>query len=213
MKLLFLHIVKTGGTTANNAFARVLRRRGYFMHVMDGAKANDFSPAQLEQIATAPGFDQYCHCHIGAMSEELHDLFRANGWFSVCFIRNLGDLLCSLFHYTKQLNGDADKRTLAEFINERLGAPPADDPFWQLPPWHGKISCVRIFSAGRLRSFLRIYLNEENAKVRQLNASGSPGFGHHCATGDISPETCARIFDHPQNKLYQSQALKECAAT
>jgi hypothetical protein len=208
MKLLFLHIVKTGGTTANNAFSRVLRRRRYFMHVMDGEKANDFSEAQLEQIATAPGFDQYCHCHIGAMSEDLHDLFRANGWFSVCFIRNPADLLCSLFHYTKKLRPD-DARTIDEFIDERISAPESEDAFWQLPPWHEKISCVRVFTAARLRSFLNVYLNEENAKVRTLNPSGSLGFGHHCSTGEIKTSTMRKLFKHKQTKLYCAQVARE----
>jgi len=208
MKLLFLHIVKTGGTTANNTFSRVFRRRRYFMHVMDGAQANDFTPAQLEQIATGPGFDQYCHCHIGAIDERLHDLFRANGWFTVCFIRNPGDLLCSLYHYTAKLNG-GDKRTIDEFINERLENPPGDDPFWRLPTWHSKISFVRIFSASRLRSFLRVYLNEENAKVRTLNASGSHGFGHHCSNGDLKTSTIKKLLKHEQNRVYAAHAQLE----
>lgn len=209
MKLLFLHIVKTGGTTANAAFARVVRRRKYFVHVMDGEKANDFSRAQLEAIADGPGFDQYCHSHIGAFDQELHARFRSKGWFTVCFIRNLGDQLCSLFHYTKTLTGRSDNRTLDEFINERLDPAGEQDRHWQLPDWHDEISFLRIFSKSRLASFLRVYMNEDDPKIRHMNASGSRGFGHHCAVGDISPETITRLLNHKQNKLYRAQAAKE----
>lgn len=209
MKLLFLHIVKTGGTSANNAIARVCRQRKYFMHVMDGEKANDFSPAQLEQIAVAPGFDHYCHAHVGAFDQDLHALFRRNGWFTVCFIRNLGDLLCSLFCYSQKLRGGADDRTLDEYLNELLNSEPEADTHWRLPSWHSEISFVRIFSASRLRSFLRVFMNADDAKVRNMNASGSHGFGHFCATGEIKPATIAKLLAHEQSRLYAEQAARE----
>jgi hypothetical protein len=209
MKILFLHIVKTGGTTVNAALSNVARRRNYFLHIMDGERANDFTPAQLEQIATAPGFDQYAHAHIGAFDERLHSLFRENGWFTVCFIRNLGDLLCSLYFHSKAKAEFKEGQTLDAFANELLDSDFNDDPNWRLPPWHSQISFVRIFSPSRLRSFLSAYMNEDDAKIRHLNASEKGNFGHHCATGDIAPATIAKIFKHEQSKLYRAQNVRE----
>jgi hypothetical protein len=202
MKLLFLHIVKTGGTTANNVIATICRRRGYFVHVMDGEKANDFGREQLELIADAPGFDQYCHSHIGAFDRDLHDKFRARGWFTICFTRNPLDLLCSLYHSTPEAQG----QTLDAYLASTIKDP---DTMWRIPEWHADINYLRVFSTGRLVSFLKIHMSETEPKVGHRNASGSRGFAHHLATGEIKTATVKKLMASPQTKLFAELAKAE----
>lgn len=200
MKILYLHIVKSGGTTVNQCIAQTCNRRGYFIHRLDDDSKHDFSKEQLERIAEMPAFDQYAHSHMGVFDEALHAKFRKHGWFTVCLVRNPADLLCSLFHATKGLPEDMD---LNRFILEVLDG---DDSHWRIPEWFEKISFCRLFYAGRIRSFLQTFLNERHRSVPALNPSGSRGFAHYLLTGEIEPSTAKKLLKHKQAELYRAVA-------
>jgi len=200
MKILYLHIVKSGGTTANQVLAQTCNRRGYFVHRLDDDAKHDFSREQLEEIAKFPKFDQYAHAHIAVFDEQLHSLFRQNGWFTICLVRNPADLLCSLFHFTKDLPEGMD---LNNYIAEVLEG---EDSSWHIPAWFQDISFCRLLSSARIRSFCETFLNERLEHVPLLNQSGSKGFAHYLVTGAIKTKTVKALLNHEQTKRFQKVA-------
>jgi hypothetical protein len=202
MKLAFVHIMKTGGTTVNNALGSIANRHGYRLNT----PAANFEPEAIAEIANGPEWNQYLHAHADSWTEDIADEFIDNGWRLVTFIRNPPDVLASMWRYAITVDAIEGDFPFDRYLNERFDD--QEDPCWRIPEWWEKIHDVHAFSEASLAEFIKSAFNAD-WKPRRLNASGSYGFAHYLSLGMIEPDTIERLIDDRQMKLFRAATRRK----
>jgi hypothetical protein len=139
-------------------------------------------------------------------ADEVLQKFKDAGWFIFSFIREPGDLICSMYHYGKDTpattkrwycnhNGSIDHNFYwynpAESLDQFIGRDPIPLPHLHFN-WR-EIDYIKPFSAEAYRDFCREYFDTDVADLSPKNKSSNKGYSHYCAEQKISLENQRRI--------------------
>ena len=230
-KVLFVHTPKAAGLHLIEYFEKELgypriqsqretddgvwldfEPEGLREHLDIGGDADaDVGSAFLHTHTLAFGWSPLAQLIPTASKDEIVALireFRANGWFVFTFVRDPGELLCSFYHYVLDahergwhaavaLHAPAVDRTLGEFVAEHCERE-------LLPEYWRELDYIGVASDAGFEQFFARYFGHEFAAGRsRSHASGSRGYAHYCASGEISEDTRRRIEASRNMALYR----------
>ncbi len=222
-KVLFAHTPKAGGLHIEEYFGGKL---GYpRIQSTDSFPEGvwrDFTPeglrahigvehAFLNTHLLAYGWSALVEIIQPAEKEEIVALireFHAQGWFTFTFVRHPGDLLCSFYHYVwaAERRGwhDAVARhapvidhSLDEFVAEHCERELLPD-FWR------ELDFAGVASDEAFTDFFREHFDHAyERRAAPSHASGSHGYSHYCKTGELTPETIARVESSRNMEIFR----------
>jgi len=132
-------------------------------------------------------------------------LFRSKGWFTFTFVRHPGELLTSFYYYILDsdnrgwhdavaLHTPAVGRTLESFVAEHCEKELLPD-YWRV--------YANVASDTNLQTFFSTCFDHQyKPETVSRHASGSRGYAHYCATGEILTETQNRIDQSRNMQIY-----------
>lgn len=208
-KVMFIHFGKAAGVYVNRHLKRTCMKpfTKYFswhdnlnpFKIFD----RDWSHDELMDIAkTAEDYSFLTQHHINLTADEVRE-FKNNGWFIFTFLRRPEELLCSLFHWSKDTGveirgGDfPEPETLEEMFDLSLQDVPFAD-LWRLPKYIDELDYVSEFTDEKFSKFLLDYFGIVFEPQERANTSSNKGFVHYRETGDICDRTAWRLLKHPE---------------
>lgn len=198
MKIAFIHIVRTGGSSCNGHLMRDLPSRGYSVHNSWKTMNRDYDPDELREIAHKKG-DVYVHNHAKSWTEPMVDFYHDLGWIFFTFIRPIGDQLCSMYWFKEQdWASDLDSWLRLALTDPSLRR------HYEVPTFWHKIN--QVWHYGDMSSFLLanfdLAINEELHIYKTKNL----GYTEHRRRGEISDETDVLIKQSKAHDRYRDVA-------
>ena len=169
-KAAFIHIPKTAGIYVHTCLSQLLAGDGYKVHRVfavpedprfaDVHKGFWWTEEELLRIAKDPQPRQLLRNHSPGWSEASFRAFKENGWFTFAFTRHPGDLLCSLYFFSRERYGLYEHQALDEFVMQRLNG---KDKCWHLPPFWREMDYVQEFTEKAFADFMKKYFGHDHA--------------------------------------------------
>lgn len=198
-RIAFIHLMRTGGVTVDAILRESLAPTHRVCQSWAAGIRRDWSQEEMLEFADFSG-PLYVHNHVASWNSELIAKYRQRGFFLFALVRNVGDQLCSLYHWMKEQQPHVDLETLDAFVLSQLRGESwygIDYQHWAIPYWWRALDTIQLLDEPGLSGMLtRIIGNHEvdaTAVVRKCNASISQGFLHSRAVGEIS-ETTSRLL-------------------
>ena len=228
MKIAFVHLMKTAGTTVNEHLcSKVLWKRNYHIDNSWRFRDSDWNPSELDWInhAYPQGSRVYVHNHGAGWPDSVLRQFVANDWFTFAFSRHPGDQWCSFYHWSRE-QGDSFASISHDFdLNDFLqlvwGDRPSDKALafgvddlhrnLDLPECWQDMGYVGLFNNKSYRAFLSDYFNIRSWLIRPTNPSRNRGYEVYRKNGKISDATHQLLLNSKRWQDYQS--LLEAPAT
>ena len=116
-RLAFVHLMRTGGTYINRLMQAYFAPEEFHESWLNGLK-RDWTLSELEARAKLPG-NVYVHNHVRNWTHGLVQLFKAEGFYTFCLLREPGDQLCSLYFWLTAVH-EVSGMTLNDFIHLQL---------------------------------------------------------------------------------------------
>lgn len=165
---------------------------------------------------------QYVHNHHYGWNRDTIRAFRQQGWYTLLFLREPSELLCSLWSWIQQqsqediYNGrviwpiSLAQLSLDQFIHAIVTSS-GDSGWYALPDYADEVDYVAEFSEENFRNFLKHNFDHdyrpETMEPRHRYGSGNPGFAAYCEQGLISRET-QRLLDEDYEVCRVRERLK-----
>lgn len=206
LKLVFVHLMRTGGTWINSLF----RRRFHSEHFHDSWSQHlgrDWTADELVDFSRAPG-PCYVHNHIRNWTPELVRLFRRAGFTCFSFLRHPGDQLCSLFFWLQQVCPDSTI-SLNEFLKLQLAGESWQDVSqcdWSIPEFIDELDLVAEFSVKNVSALVDRCTNIPVTQTEYVvvNSSENPGYKRCVDNGRVNGEVCRLLQQHRCFRKYES---------
>lgn len=197
-KIAFVHFGKAAGVYINEYMKErcVKSYKKYMSHHKAlnplGVVGRDWKKDELMKIAETK--DEYAYVtnhHINWDTETIKK-FKENGWFIFTFLRRPEELLCSLFHWSKEKNittrGEGiDPNNLEEtFKFSLVDFDPEFARLWMAPDYLDELDYVAEFNDKNFGEFLLKNFGEVYEPRPPSNTSKNKGFVHYRENGEIS---------------------------
>ena len=207
-KIAFIHFGKAAGVYVN-AYMKERCARGhrkYFSwhEISNPYRISDRDWTQEELLEIAETKDEYAYVtnhHIN-WSLETVKKFKENGWFTFMFLRRPEELLCSLFHWSKEKNvqlrpSDKEPETLQETFEYATNLEDFSK-LWRPPDYIDELDYVAEFNDKNFSAFLLKYFGETYEPRPPSNTSENKGFTHYRENGEISDRAAWALLKHPE---------------
>lgn len=214
-KIAFVHFGKSAGVYINEHMkTECVRSYQKFMSyhkTLNPYQVSDRDWTQEELVRIAKTDQEYAYVtnhHIN-WSLDTVKTFKENGWFVFTFLRKPEELLCSLYHWSKEINkdlrggGDAEPKNLEDIFNMAI----EDDHFaraWKLPDYIDELDYVAEFNDKNFGDFLYKYFGETYQPREPKNTSKNKGFNYYRETSEISDSVAQKFFEQPEYKKFLS---------
>lgn len=197
-KTAHIHLVRTGGTWVTRYLTKALRPLGVTV-------ANSWEAGFLDrdwnrkEVHRWSRYDAACHIHnhVASWDESLVHHLKRRGFLVFAFVRDVGDQLCSLYHWIKRKDPGWQGVSLDTFIKEQISGCDCNGfnfRHWEIPPYWRDLDCVAPFDrrgVNHIFSRLGISLPEDTDWEHPVNTTDNPGFRQACLEGLISKSTQA----------------------
>jgi hypothetical protein len=243
--ILFLRVPKCGSTfTRKHLVDEVVRghkRLLWAKQDRDKVAWQDFRRAQLEDLVTQKNafvsteyfaplgtaynrFKPHWEPEQARSREEADAVlkkFRDAGWFIFSFLREPGDLICSMYHYGKDTpattkrwycnhEGKTDHYFYwfnpSETLDQFVGRDPMPMPNLYFD-WR-ELDYIKPFTPETYRDFCRTYFDKDVLDLAPKNKSSNRGYDYYCQEGLISPVNQRRIRESAFAKIYDEVAVQ-----
>ena len=206
-KIAFVHFGKAAGVYVNEYMKKqcVVSYQKYLSFHKGlnpfGIKGRDWSKEELLKIAEAD--DEYMSVSNHHINWDLETIkkFKENGWFIFTFLRRPEELLCSLFHWSKEkgvdIRGGREPNNLEDIFNCAV----KDEIFarlWRAPDYIDELDCVAKFNDKNFGAFLLKYFGETYEPRPPTNTSKNKGFTYYRENGEISDRAAWALLKHPE---------------
>ncbi len=213
-KIAFIHFGKAAGVFVNE-YMKQKCAKNYDKYMSHHENLNpfkisnrDWKKDELLEIAETEKEYAYVTNHHINWDLETIKKFKENGWFTFMFLRRPEEVLCSLFHYSKEtkltIRGEGlDPNNLKEMFEFSLvNLDPDFSKLWKAPDYIDELDYVAEFNDKNFSDFLLKYFGEIYEPTKPSNVSGNKGFKYYRESGDISDETANRFFEQPEYERY-----------
>lgn len=236
-KIAFIHFGKAGGVYINAYFRqRILKNKNLIhknlwleSHLNKNITGRDWNEQELLEFSKLENPDGFVfvHNHQNNWSSFVLKEYKANGWFTFCFLRDPKDIICSLYFFSKKLikNGghtaigpvgvlagykehgafqviDVEAVSLDEFV-AKMVEDKNQHIFWKLPDYVDDLSYVKQINEKNLRQFFKEFFDHSYFPMKKLNVSSNMGYNFYRAIGEISDETHEKLVSHPEYTKYK----------
>ena len=215
LRLAQVHLMRTAGTFVSAYLSDALSPThrvhiSWFEHLK-----RDWTREEMLAFADTDG-PVFVHNHVVSWDATLLKQFQDAGFFVFAFVRNVGDQLCSLYHFAKERCPEARQIGVDDFLMKQIFGQICCDMSerdWIIPEYWRELDWISVFTPERFQQFLKNQLsltwNANSPWSRPNNSSANPGFQRLCERGEISPATqeCLR------NSLAQQRFLEVQART
>lgn len=202
-KIAFIHFNKCAGTYINNRIKFSIKDIDIYdpwnpPHIL----WRDYTEDEILEISKSR--TGYIHCHHGAWTLKSIDML--DGWFKFSFLREVEDIICSLWHFYREKNfktsieSEVELKLLATgpldtFINKLISDEVDYSILWKIPEYIDKLDFVKIVSED---NFYKLFnkLNLVYAPSEKENVSKNVGYWNHLKNGDISQKTHNNLFNN-----------------
>ena len=216
-KVAFVHYGKTAGVYINEYMKdRIFRPYQKYLswHINlnpFGVKDRDWTQEELSSIAKTNDEYAFTSNHHIEWSIDSVKKFKNNNWFMFTFLRRPEELLCSLYHWSKENNielcASPAPKNLEQIFEYAINNKDFDR-LWKLPNYIHLLDYVAEFNDENFGNFLLNSFGEEYTPREKLNISKNKGFDYYRENGEISEEAISRLFEHPEYLKY-SQYLDQ----
>jgi len=228
MKIAFVHIMKTGGSTVTNVLNKTAFRPHRYLQIdPECQRENDWSDQELRGFLSWNTDRLYVHNHAKNWEMDTISEYVKQGWFTFSFYRHPGDQWCSFYFWSQEANNERFKRrqtgrsrpftnelTLDEFLrlgwsdnselqSEYKNAMPGLRKNLDLPERWREMNFVALYSNQNFKSFLKKYLGKRTWMLEQTNTSSNSGYEHYRRKGLISKTTHELLMDSERYDNYQ----------
>ena len=207
-KIAFVHFGKAAGVYVNTYIKERCARsyKKYMSHHKGlnplGVEGRDWEKEEL--IKRAETKDEYAYVtnhHINWDIETIKK-FKENGWFLFSFLRRPEELLCSLFHWSKEKNitlrpNSKDPETLQETFEYATNLEDFSK-LWRVPDYIDELDYVAEFNDKNFGEFLLKKFGEIYKPGPLSNTSRNKGFNHYKENGEISEEVIQNFLKQPE---------------
>jgi len=210
-KILFIHVVKTGGSYVMHHLGNYLAGRSYqICDIESQHDRREFVSETLIRTAKDPSLNDkkiLLHCHADFVPEEIFRVFKENGWFTFSFVRHPGDLLCSYYYYAFinprfNIHGDLNFFIYSTVSTSKEYAQYTKLDHFGIPAYWRDLDFIQEFNELNFSNFLRQYFGHSYVPGSALNKGLNLGYRHYCDSGQISEETQALLEKHEQCEWY-----------
>jgi len=212
-KIAFVHFGKAAGVYVNEYTKKhcVSSYEKYLSFHEDlnpfGVKDRDWTKEELLKIAEADDEYMYVTNHHIEWDLETIKKFKENGWFMFMFLRRPEELLCSLFHWSKEkkinVRGNKEPNDLEEMFKfSSVDFDPEFARLWTAPDYIDELDYVAEFNDKNFGAFLLKYFGETHEPRPPSNTSKNKGFNYYRKTGEISNNIAQRFFEQPEYKMF-----------
>ena len=206
-KVAFIHYGKTAGVYINEYMKdRVFRPYKKYLSWHKnlnpfGVKGRDWTQKELGSIAETD--DEYALTSNHHIEWSLGSVkkFKDNNWFMFTFLRRPEELLCSLYHWSKENNIKLSASPAPKSLEQIFEYAVNYEDFgrlWKLPNYIHKLDYVAEFNDKNFGNFLLNSFGEEYEPREKLNVSKNKGFDYYRENGEISEKAISRLFEHPE---------------
>ena len=206
-KIAFVHFGKAAGVYVNEYMKKhcVVSYEKYLSFHEDlnpfGVKDRDWTKEELLKIAEADDEYMYVTNHHIEWDLETIKKFKENGWFTFMFLRKPEELLCSLFHWSKQKGIDIRAGKEPNSLEDIFDYAVKDEMFarlWKAPDYIDELDYVAEFNDENFGSFLLEHFGETYEPKPPANISKNKGFSHYIENGEISGKAAWKLLKHPE---------------
>ena len=211
-KVAFVHFGKCAGVYINSYLKEnVLRKYKKYMSWSPdlnpfGVSNRDWSEEELIKIAREASNNSYTHNHHINWTKRALEEYKANDWFTFTFLRRPEELLCSLFHWSKEKGVRlCSHRNEPENLEEIFRYAIEDEKFsklWRIPEYIDLIDSVKEFNEKNFKSFLFDIFGENYKPQKRKNTSENKGFIYYREKGEITDRTAWEFLKHPEYEKY-----------
>ena len=212
-KIAFVHFGKAAGVYVNEYMKSqcVVSYRKYLSFHENlnpfRVKDRDWTKEELLKIAEADDEYMYLSNHHIEWDLETIKKFKENGWFMFMFLRRPEELLCSLFHWSKEkkinVRGNKEPNDLEEMFKfSSVDFDPEFARLWTAPDYIDELDYVAEFNDKNFGAFLLKYFGETHEPRPPSNTSKNKGFNYYRKTGEISNNIAQRFFEQPEYKMF-----------
>ena len=212
MKLAFCHIPKTAGLYVRRYLRKILPHDMQIHRIRDvicrteqqaWSRYHELTSRTEKHVITShwftpvrPGYKYFL--------EDLRD----RGYETFQFVRHPGDLLCSAYHYCREMRYTEDLLfndtfdmgwDLEHYINQRVDRLVLD------PDWREHGFC-RVFSDHSMSELCHRYFGHDYSPDQPFNTSRNRGYEHYRATKQLGLETIDRIEQSQNMVIYREIA-------
>ena len=174
-----------------------------------GIEGRDWTEEELLEIAETDSEYAYTTNHHINWTTKAVRKFKENGWFMFTFLRRPEELLCSLFHWSKDrsvklLPYDEGPESLQKCFE--LATSPHKPKFrrlWVIPEYVDLIDHCSEFNNGNFDKFLNKYFGVSHDNPSRKNVSSNKGFNYYRKNGFLTEDVINRLFEHENYKEYQ----------
>jgi hypothetical protein len=222
-KVLFVHTPKAGGSNLIDYFTQAVGYHGLqSQHTDDQGVWHDFDLDDLAGLVNEPdgflsthtlslGWSRLVSAIPDASPDEIGETlrqFKHAGWFTFTVVRHPGDLLCSFYHYILDHHRRGHDPAVALHV-PAVGIPldafiaaHCNHPL--LPAyWADLDDCLITNDEALTGWFSRRFAHEYQPVPEWRHASGSRGYEHYCAIGQISDATQDKLDRSPAMIVYR----------
>ena len=210
-KVAFVHYGKTAGVYIHEYMKdRIFRPYKKYLSWHKnlnpfGVKDRDWTEEELGSIAETSDEYAFTSNHHIEWSIDSVKKFKENNWFMFTFLRRPEELLCSLYHWSKenniQLSASPAPKNLEQTFEYAVNNKDFDR-LWKLPNYIHKLDYVAEFNDENFGNFLLNSFGEEYEPREKLNVSKNKGFNYYRDNGEISEKAISRLFEHPEYLKY-----------
>jgi hypothetical protein len=208
-KIAFVHFGKAAGVYVNK-YMKQKCIKGYKKYMSHNKYLNplsvsnrDWKKDELMKIAETEDEYAYVTNHHINWDIETIKKFKENGWFMFMFLRRPEELLCSLFHWSKEkkvnIRGGEEPNSLEEMFKfSSVDFDPKFAKLWMVPDYIDELDYVSEFNDKNFRAFLLKYFGETYEPRPPSNTSENKGFTHYRENGEISDRAAWALLKHPE---------------
>tara|TARA_R110002167_G_scaffold363038_1_gene582743 strand:+ start:1 stop:1620 length:1620 start_codon:yes stop_codon:yes gene_type:complete len=211
-KVAFVHFGKVAGVYINEYLKSTCLKQHlkYFSWHPDlnpyGVSDRDWTKEELHKIAKEADDYSFLQQHHINWDKETTKIFKDNGWFIFTFIRRPEELLCSLYHWSKEQSillrsPDPEPESLEEIFDMAVH----DEHFarlWTIPDYVDELDYVAEFNNKNFERFLLDNFGEVYEPRPKLNTSSNKGFTHYREAGEISDRIAWQFLLQPEYKRF-----------
>jgi hypothetical protein len=212
-KIAFVHFGKAAGVYVNEYMkSQCVVSYGKYLSFHENlnpfrVKDRDWTKEELLKIAEADDEYMYLSNHHIEWDLETIKKFKENGWFMFMFLRRPEELLCSLFHWSKEkkinVRGNKEPNDLEEMFKfSSVDFDPEFARLWTAPDYIDELDYVAEFNDKNFGAFLLKYFGETHEPRPPSNTSKNKGFNYYRKTGEISNNIAQRFFEQPEYKMF-----------
>ena len=219
MKLGFVHLMKTAGSSVNSYMKhKLLGQNLYWLEDPDKYGKTNWNREELLDFSATNKQRVYIHSHSGAWSADVIEEYVKQNWLLFSFYRHPGDQWCSFYYWARgkgeQFQSIAHQFELDDFLQRAWQTSDEHQGFCNLrrqldlPSWWRSLNYVALFSRANFRQFIKRYFKRTVWTTPAKNRSKNQGYEYYRRKGIVSDATHQLLLDSQRYRDYQELAQR-----